>query len=304
MSAASTGRVKTNQRPTNIQINQIIDALLYEPRHKQTKPWLHNQLLCINIKLMEVTEPQKPELATYALAPEEVQKIEHQIKRITNKVYISTYIPSILIICFLMFISVLSTGHAGPALAGLMIGIGISSRWPKSLSDKIIEKKKSTIPGYSDYCDYKHAESRYEYEYKRYVEKLERHRFQKEKEEKRKQYRYWMEIDPWEFENEIALLFERQGYSAKVTKGSGDGGIDILLNKKGRKGVVQCKRYKAKVGPGPVRDLYGTMMAGNYEFGYLACPSGFSDSAYEFSKGKNIKLIGLKRIMEMVVLNA
>jgi len=135
-------------------------------------------------------------------------------------------------------------------------------------------------------------------------DQLERLRLQKEKEEKRKQYQYWMEIDPWEFENEIALLFERQGYSAKVTKGSGDGGIDILLNKNRTKGIVQCKRFKSKVGPGPVRDLYGTMMAGNYEFGYLVCPSGFSSSAYEFSKRKNIKLVGLKRIMEMVALKA
>ena len=26
-------------------LNQRLDVLLYEPRHKQTKPWLHNQLL-------------------------------------------------------------------------------------------------------------------------------------------------------------------------------------------------------------------------------------------------------------------
>ena len=86
-----------------------------------------------------------------------------------------------------------------------------------------------------------------------------------------------------------------------ITKGSGDEGIDIFLNKgNGQQGIVQCKRFSKKVGPATLRDLYGTMIAGDYKYGFVVCPSGFSDKAYEFSKGKNIKLIGLKRIIEMV----
>ena len=253
---------------------------------------------------MEVKEPQKPELASYSLTPEELQNIEAQIECINRKRYISAYIPSILFICILMLLSVAATGHAGPALAGLMIGIGISSEWPKRLSEKIIKKKENTINGYLNYSRYKCAVSNYEYEHRKHLEQLKILQTNKEKDEKKKQYQYWMEIDPWEFEKEIGILFQRQGHSVQVTKGSGDEGIDIHLKKNGKKSIVQCKRFKAKVGPGPVRDLYGAMKAGNYDFGYIVWPSGFSDKAYEFSKGKNIKLVGLDGIMSMVNSNA
>ncbi len=249
---------------------------------------------------MEVKEPLEPVLTSYSLTSEELQNIEAEIERITTKRYISAYAPSILFICLLMLISAAVTGHIGPAFAGLLVGIGISSNWPEKLSGKIIEKKKKAIRGYSNYSKYKSAISTYGYESKRYLEQLEVLRTEKEKAEKKKQYQYWMEIDPWEFEKEISILFRKEGYSVQVTKGSGDEGIDIHLRKGGRKGIVQCKRFKTKVGPGPVRDFYGTMTAGNYDFGYIVCPSGFSVKAYAFGKGKNIKFLDLNGIMSMV----
>ena len=136
---------------------------------------------------------------------------------------------------------------------------------------------------------YKVEKHEYNKEQKILFEECEREKLRKERNLKRKQHQYWMSIDPYEFEKEIALLFEKQGYKAYVTKGSGDGGIDIKLDKLGERGIVQCKRFKNKVGPGPIRDLYGTMKAGKYKYGFIVCPSGFSDKAYEFSKGKSIK---------------
>ena len=101
-------------------------------------------------------------------------------------------------------------------------------------------------------------------------------------------------------EREVGWLFSQHGYEAEVTKGSGDGGIDIFLKKNGKVSVVQCKRFTHKAGPAVVRDMYGTMMAGNYEEAFVVCPAGFSDNAYDFSKNKKVRLIGLKGIMEMV----
>ena len=105
-------------------------------------------------------------------------------------------------------------------------------------------------------------------------------------------------LDPYQFEVEIAELYQKCGYKAVVTKGSG--GIDIELFKNQRKGIVQCKKFKSKVGPAPIRDIYGTMMSGKYDFALVVCPSGFSDNAYSFAKNKKIKLIGLDEILKMV----
>lgn len=123
---------------------------------------------------------------------------------------------------------------------------------------------------------------------------------EKEREKKRKTHAYWMNMDPYEFEREVAELFEKHGFSTKVTKGSGDGGIDIFTTKDTKKGVIQCKRYKTKLGPAPIRDLFGVKIAGGYEDAFVVCPSGFSDNAFRFAKDNGVKLIGLKRIMEMV----
>jgi len=120
-----------------------------------------------------------------------------------------------------------------------------------------------------------------------------------QREESRKTFEYWTTIDPYKFESEIALLFQKNGFSASATKGSGDGGVDIELQIRSKKGVVQCKRQKTKVSPGVARDLYGTMIAGGYDFGFVVCPAGFSNQTFEFVKGKKIRLIGLKRIVEM-----
>ena len=132
------------------------------------------------------------------------------------------------------------------------------------------------------------------------IREQERLKREEQKNEKQKQYTYWSSLDPYKFEIEIAALYQKLGYTAEVTKGSGDGGIDIVLSKDGTNGIVQCKRYNSKVGPATIRDLYGTMQHGKWRFGYVVCPAGFSAKAFEFSKNKNIKLIGFKRIMEMV----
>lgn len=132
------------------------------------------------------------------------------------------------------------------------------------------------------------------------LEKLKRERLVKEREEKRRNYDYWSNLDPYEFEKEVAVLFEKHGFQANVTKGSGDGGIDVLLMRSSSRYIVQCKRYATKVGPAAVRDLYGTMVSGNFDGGFLVCPSGFSKKAFEFARNKKIQFIGLKRIMELV----
>ena len=40
-------------------------------------------------------------------------------------------------------------------------------------------------------------------------------------------------------------------------------------------------------------------MHGKYDFGFIVCPSSFSESTFNFTMKKPITLIGLKRIIEM-----
>ena len=50
-----------------------------------------------------------------------------------------------------------------------------------------------------------------------------------------------------EFETFLKILFEKMGYEADKTKGSGDQGADLIINKLGHKIAVQAKRWMEKL---------------------------------------------------------
>lgn len=117
--------------------------------------------------------------------------------------------------------------------------------------------------------------------------------------EKRCQREFWTKMDGWNFETEIAKLFRKRGFDAKVTKGSGDGGVDILLNRDGEKTVVQCKQHKTAVPPAAVRDLYGVLTHHNAQKAMLVSTSGFTNGTVEFARNKPIELLGIEDILKM-----
>ena len=111
---------------------------------------------------------------------------------------------------------------------------------------------------------------------------------------------YWNSLDPYQFEHEVAAVFRKSGYDAEVTKGSGDGGVDIVLDDGCDRIAVQCKAHNHTLPLGTVRDLYGTMIDGNYARAILVSKSGFTNGFYEFVKDKPIELLSLNDILEMV----
>jgi restriction system protein len=90
------------------------------------------------------------------------------------------------------------------------------------------------------------------------------------------------------------------GYRAHRTRGSADGGVDIIAEKNGAKIVIQCKNYKAAVGPAPVRDLFGVVMSEGASRGILVCTSTFSESAMAFAEGKPIELIDGEELATLI----
>ena len=62
-------------------------------------------------------------------------------------------------------------------------------------------------------------------------------------------------MDGFAFEHFLKPIFERQGYLAKVTQGSGDYGADLILRKGRKKFVVQAKRYSSNIGVSAVQQV-------------------------------------------------
>jgi hypothetical protein len=102
-----------------------------------------------------------------------------------------------------------------------------------------------------------------------------------------------------DFENLIREVFEKEfsktGGEVKITQASRDGGVDAIAFDpdpiRGGKIVIQAKRYTNTVGVSAVRDLYGTVMNEGANNGILVTTSDYGSDAYEFAKGKPIKLL-------------
>jgi restriction system protein len=96
-----------------------------------------------------------------------------------------------------------------------------------------------------------------------------------------------------EFETLVGEAYRRQGYMVEETGGGGaDGGIDLILNGKGQKIIVQCKRWKTfKVGVKIVREMYGIMVAEKADRVIIVASGAYTSPAVDFAHGKPIDLV-------------
>ena len=109
---------------------------------------------------------------------------------------------------------------------------------------------------------------------------------------------HWNKMTGHAFEQAVANLFRNIGFTADVSNRGGDGGVDIILQKAGRRIAVQCKRYKSAVGPHVIRDLWGTMNYLGFNEGCIVTTTGFTKGVTTFAEDKNIFLIDLNDILK------
>jgi restriction system protein len=107
----------------------------------------------------------------------------------------------------------------------------------------------------------------------------------------------------WEdFERLVSEHYRRQGFYVSRKGGNGpDGGIDLVLRKKGDTYLVQCKQWKAyKVGVQPVREFYGVMASRGAIGGFFVISGEFTDDARSFVHGLNLELVDGQKLRKMI----
>jgi restriction endonuclease Mrr len=98
------------------------------------------------------------------------------------------------------------------------------------------------------------------------------------------------ELDPRRFEDLVAEIWHRRGYTVKLTPETRDGGKDIYAVHHSTYGDIQyvigCKRYALDrpVGVEIVRALYGVTEAETATMGFVATTSYFSKDAHEVQR--------------------
>lgn len=107
-----------------------------------------------------------------------------------------------------------------------------------------------------------------------------------------------------EFEHFVAGLLTAMGYFARVTRKSGDGGVDVIAHKD-ELGFeppiikVQCKQILATIGRPDVQRLDGAVQHG--EFGLFVTLGAYSNDALTYEAMKpNLRLISGRELAELV----
>ena len=59
----------------------------------------------------------------------------------------------------------------------------------------------------------------------------------------------------------VGAVLKRKGYEVQYTGGAGDEGVDLVVGNGDSTILVQCKAHSRPIGPSPVRELYGTVVA-------------------------------------------
>lgn len=105
-----------------------------------------------------------------------------------------------------------------------------------------------------------------------------------------------------EFELLVGEAFRRKGYEVKENGGGGaDGGIDLVLNKNGKKSIVQCKRWKTfSIGVPLIRELYGVMAAERANDCIFVSSGNYTAEARLFAEDKPIWLIDGPELLDLV----
>jgi hypothetical protein len=105
-----------------------------------------------------------------------------------------------------------------------------------------------------------------------------------------------MTMSGHEFEHHVAAIFRRQGWQAKVTPGSGDYGVDIVLTRRDAESgetrvAVQVKMFSAPVGPQAVQEVVAGKAVHRCSEAWVVTNSTFTPAAARLAAANGVRLI-------------
>lgn len=98
-------------------------------------------------------------------------------------------------------------------------------------------------------------------------------------------------LSPSDFEKLVAETYRAQGHKVEIVGSTGDHGIDLVVKtRKGETWIVQCKKYRGKVGEPVIRDFYGALRASDADAGAVITTGLITTQARLWAEGKPIFL--------------
>jgi restriction system protein len=98
-------------------------------------------------------------------------------------------------------------------------------------------------------------------------------------------------MDPYEFEKLCATILFEQGWRTKLHGGSGDQGVDVEAIRRGKKLVVQCKKYSSPIGNKAVQEALGAKYHIKADFAAVVTNTSYTRGARELSASTGVHLL-------------
>ncbi|HEY8064714.1 MAG TPA: restriction endonuclease [Methylosinus sp.] len=98
-------------------------------------------------------------------------------------------------------------------------------------------------------------------------------------------------MSPEDYEHFCAALLREARWSARVTRLSGDQGVDVVAEKRGRRIVVQCKKYSKPVGNRAVQEIVAAIAHEAAERGIVVAAKGYTASAVQLAASNEVLLL-------------
>lgn len=108
-------------------------------------------------------------------------------------------------------------------------------------------------------------------------------------------------LSPSNFERLVAETYRAQGHKVEEIGATGDHGIDLVVNtRRGETWLVQCKKYRGKVGEPVIRDFYGALKAANADAGAVITTGSITAQARLWAEGKPLFLYDGDEFLKVV----
>ena len=104
-----------------------------------------------------------------------------------------------------------------------------------------------------------------------------------------------------EFEERLIVLYRNLGYDVKHIGHTGDAGVDLIIEKNGRKTAVQAKRYQGNVPESAVQEVHTGKDYYRCDEAIIVSNSNFTTMAKEVAKATNIQLLSRNDLIKILL---
>jgi restriction system protein len=109
------------------------------------------------------------------------------------------------------------------------------------------------------------------------------------------------EMSGKEFEQFLKLRYEARGYKVRRTPYQNDFGADLVMERDGRRIVVQAKRWKQNVGIKAVQEIVAAKSHYKAEDAWVVTNSQFTKAAKELASSNGVRLIDRAQLIHILL---